>query len=32
MTPLVLKAKSPKFFELESKQLDAGVADLESQG
>lgn len=30
-TPLVLKAKSPKFFELESKQLDSGVPDMESQ-
>jgi len=29
-TPLVLKAKSPKFLELESKQLDMGEADLES--
>jgi hypothetical protein len=29
-TPLVLKAKSPKFLELESKQLDTGEADLES--
>lgn len=31
LTPLVLKAKSPKFFELESKQLDTGVADMEAQ-
>lgn len=29
-TPLVLKAKSPKFLELETKQLDKGEADLES--
>lgn len=30
--PTVLKAKSPLFFELESKQLDQGVADMESKG
>ncbi len=28
--PLVLKAKSPMFLELESGQLDKGVADMES--
>lgn len=28
--PLVLKAKSPQFFELETKQLDKGVVDMES--
>lgn len=30
LTPVVLKAKSPKFLELETKQLDKGEADLES--
>ena len=29
-TPLVLKAKSPEFLLLETKQLDKGVADMES--
>ncbi len=30
MIPLVLKAKSATFLELESKHLDKGVADMES--
>lgn len=29
--PLVLKAKSPLFFEHESKMLDTGEVDLESE-
>lgn len=28
--PLVLKAKSPEFLALETKQIDKGVADMES--
>lgn len=31
LRPVVLKAKSPVFLEHETKQLDAGVADLESE-
>lgn len=30
ITPVILKAKSPKFFEHESKFLDLGEVDLES--
>jgi len=30
LVPLILKAKSPKFLEHETKLLDAGVVDLES--
>lgn len=30
MTPYILKAKSPKFFEYESKMLDTNTVDLES--
>lgn len=32
LTPLVLKAKSPKFFEFESRVLDEGLVDMESMG
>lgn len=30
LTPYILKAKSPKFFEYETAQLDSGKEDLES--
>ena len=30
LTPYILKAKSPKFFEWETKQLDTGNEDIES--
>lgn len=32
MTPYILKAKSPKFLEHESKMLDFGEIDLETEG
>lgn len=32
LTPYILKAKSPLFLEHESKQLDSGEIDLETEG